>query len=112
MCVYVCTFLSGQLMGKKKLMKRALAEEACDVSRKRARHEKQSEGMSSSDEAEFEKMPRPSTWELKAEKKGVRYLLPLKATHGKLILQEPTGLEGQSLKSQWFVLTACFRWEF
>ena len=77
------------------------AEDITDAKRKKPKlkeAEEEREGSSSSDEAEYERVPRPSTWESKSDKKRVHYLLPLKATHGKLILQEPTQLQrkGQS----------------
>jgi hypothetical protein len=72
---------------------------------KRDKTDKKSEGMSSSsDEAEYERAPRPSTWERDGDKQGLHYLLPLKATQGKLILQEPTHLDckGQILAGTGF----------
>lgn len=92
--VHFLTELKPDLLMSKKKLKRP-AEEACDVRRKRQKREDQNEGTSSSEEAEFEKVPRPSSWKTKGEQKGVHYLLPLKATHGKLILQEPTLLESK-----------------
>lgn len=77
-----------------KTLKRS-AEQSYDVSKKKPRHEEKPEDTSSSEEAEYEKVPRPSSWASRGDKKGVHYLLPLKATHGKLILQEPTELEGK-----------------
>lgn len=74
------------------------AEDIADVKRKKPKHKEaestERAGSSSSDEAEYERAPRPSIGEPKGDnEKRVHYLLPLKAAHGKLILQEPAQLE-------------------
>ena len=51
----------------------------------------------SDEEAEYEKAPRLSAWDPDDKKKGVHFLLPLKASKGKLIQQEPMQLANEGL---------------
>ncbi len=84
---FVLIYHSEELVGKKKPKRHA--EETSDPSAKRSKH---ADHMTSDEkEQEYERLPRPSTWEPGGgEKKGLHYLLPLKANHGRLIQQDPT----------------------
>ena len=81
---------SEELVGKKKQKRRA--EEASESIAKKPRRADRT--LLDQEEQEYERVPRPSMWDAEqGGKKGLHYLLPLKANHGKLIQQDPTLLQ-------------------
>ena len=46
----------------------------------------------SEQEAQYERVPRTTSWERKEDEEHLHYLLPLKESHGRLIQQQPTRL--------------------
>lgn len=83
---------SEELTWKNKLKGRP--KDVGEPSMKRVKHEDHM--TSEEEEQEYERVPRSSTWDQGGgggEKKGVHYLLPLKADHGRLIQQDPTHIQ-------------------